>query len=150
MDPGRRKNLRREIVALLVGASVVAIGSLVLFVRGCDVGLFACVDEDVAKYQSQSGSYEARVYVRDCGATTTWATHVTLTQRRKLLPDITTLVFVADGNHGVAPVGPANGPEVRLQWLGNDRLALLHHRNARVFTSVPVFEDVKLEYQSFE
>jgi hypothetical protein len=150
MDPGRRRKLRREIIAILVCAALVAFGSLVLFVRGCDFGLFVCADEDVSRHGSPSGAYEARVYVRDCGATTTWVTHVTLTRKRRLFPDVTALVFVADGNHGKAPVGPANGPEVRLRWQDDGHLVLERHGTARVFRSAPEFEDVSIEYQSFD
>jgi hypothetical protein len=137
-------------MAILACAAAAAFGSLFLFVRGCDVGVPGCGDEDVARYESPDATYVARVYVRDCGATTSGATHVTLTRRRKLLPALTTLVFVADGNHGIAPAGAANGPEVRVWWQNDHRLALQYHRNARVFTSATEVEGVKIDYRSFE
>lgn len=150
VDLGARRKLRREIAAIVAGGALVAFGSSFLFIRGCDLAHLVCSDEQVAKYPSPSGLFEARVYVRDCGATTSWATHVTMTRKQKFFPDITTLVFVADGNHGAAPLGPANGPEVRLRWQDENTLVVDHHKAARVFRSAPSFDRVGIVYGVFK
>ena len=125
---------------------MVAVGTFIAFVRGCDVGSAICADEVVGRYPSSSGACEVIVLVRDCGATTTWATHLIVVERHRLIPDTNTLVFVADGNHGLAPQGPAYGPEVRVQWRDDKTLAVSHHKNARIFRSDFNADEVNIEY----
>lgn len=150
MDPGTRRRLRLEIVGIAGGGALLAVGSFFAYAKGCDAGTFICADQDVGRYPSPDGNIEVRVYVRDCGATTTWATHATVTRKRKLFPNISTLVFVADGNHGVAPQGPGYGPEVRVRWLDDNKLVVAHHKDAAVHRSTSEVDGVAIEYQRFE
>jgi hypothetical protein len=69
---------------------MVAVGTFIAFVRGCDVGSATCADEVVGRYPSSSGAREVIVLVRDCGATTTWATHIVVVERHRLIPDTKT------------------------------------------------------------
>jgi hypothetical protein len=150
MDRRKARKPRRWILATLACILLIGVGGFVGFAKYFGGGLFGCEDEDVCMYPSPLGTYEARIYVRDCGATTSWATHVKLTQKRRLLPDVTSLIFVADGNHGRAPRGPANGPEVRLRWNDDNHLVITHHKYATVFRSDSRFEDVTIDRRSFD
>lgn len=150
INPGRRKRLRREITAILVVTAVVGLGSFIAFSRGCDLGPILCNDQEVERQPSPNGAYQARVYVRDCGATTSWATHVTLIGKRRVFPDTKTLVFVADDNRGLAPQGPAYGPEVRVFWRDDNRLVIAAHKKAMVSRRTLEVDDVRIEAKSFE
>ena len=126
------------------------IGTLIAFAKGCDVGSAICADEVAGRYPSSSGAHEIIVRVLDCGATTTWTTHVIVVERHRLMPDSETLVFVADGNHGLAPQGPAYGPEVRVHWRDDKAVEISHHKDARVFRSDFNADEVNIEYARFE
>ena len=109
-----------------------------------------CRNSAVSEAPSPGAELKAIVFTRDCGATTTWATHVTVTEKLRLLPNVVTLVFVADGNHGRAPQGPAYAPEARVHWRDGRHLVIAHHEKAMVFQSSRRVGEVRVEYERFD
>ena len=65
---------------------------------------------------------------RDCGATTSWATHVYLGESNEP-------VFVANGQ-----------PAVRLRWLREDLVRVEYGDGGRVFRQDKVRDGIKIEY----
>jgi hypothetical protein len=145
MTPTIRRGLRKIAIAILgSGATVVAAG---YGLEQCAIRAM-CGDEDVGRFESPNHARAIRIFVRDCGATTTWATIVELRERRRLLPDKSETVFVAD-RHGGAPAGPGYGPEVRVRWLDDTAVVLAHHVGATVFRSEARVGRVGIRYEVF-
>ena len=87
----------------------------------------------------------AVVYEYNCGATTDFATHVSI-----LKPGATPLgpgnVFVADTDHGRAEAAPWGGPWAALRWTGPEALELSYDASARVFSSDPKVAGVTITF----
>jgi hypothetical protein len=109
--------------------------------------LALCSNTILAETPSPGAELKAVVFTRDCGATTAFSTQVSI------LPTGATLaaseggnLFVADTDHGAAPAGPGGGPNVKVEWVGRNRLRLHHDPRARVFQSGGVVAGVRVEY----
>jgi hypothetical protein len=107
-----------------------------------------CADETVNEVSSLDGERRAQVSVRNCGATTDYATVVALVSRRWLLPDSSEAVFVGAAM-GAGPRGPGGGPEVRVQWRGPRDLIIFHHSAVGVFRADSKASDVTVTYEKF-
>lgn len=102
---------------------------------------------------SPNKQHKAVVFQIDCGATSDFNTHVAVVKatfdktNAKALPQG---FFVADRDHGRAPAGVTNGPEVRLNWESDDKLGVRYHPFARVFRSEEKQDGVTIHYQPFQ
>lgn len=124
------------------------------------IGFSACIDpcgnDILTEMRSPDGRLRFVVFQRDCGATTGFSTQVSIiTSDAGFLTSPTWLrstrsgnVFVADTNHGEAPSGPGGGPVVQVEWLGPNRLKIIHDKRARVFKSAQSAGGVSVEYVS--
>lgn len=112
-----------------------------------------CANTVFDQIQSPSGKYKAVLFQIDCGATIDFNSQVVIvdggfdTSDPKSLPKS---FFVADTDHGRAPVGVTRGPEVKLTWLSDERLELRHHQFARIFRSESNQSGVAVEYMTFQ
>ena len=113
-----------------------------LLLGGCD----PCGDEVVQHEPSPYGRGTAVVFVRDCGATTAYATQVAVIGRTVATTRDRNVVFVADHDHGAAPSGPAGGPEVRVRWIDAGHLEVAHHPRARTFRKETEHGGIRLTY----
>jgi hypothetical protein len=140
-----------RLIAMLFAAVVVLTGiaGIGMAFRACgSAPLFPCGDEIVGQYPSPDGRRKVLVYVRDCGATTSWATHAVIASTGNSSTDREP-VFVADRDHGAAPAGPAHGPELRVRWLDQSSVVLSYDPRARVFRSVEEADGVRIRYEAF-
>ncbi len=119
---------------------------VVLALAGCEMAP-GCQDEVVQRAASPDGAHVAAVFVRNCGATTAYATSVEVlpagTERRGAKEDV---VFTADSDHGAAPAGAGGGPEVRARWLADGRLEIAHHPRARSFRRMTEHRGIHITY----
>ena len=88
----------RLISAIIVIASMGAVAYFLFFAfifcgnDACEM----CADETISEFASPDGTYVAHAYVRDCGATTSFVTHVTLHHDSWFFGDSELLIFVAE------------------------------------------------------
>lgn len=115
---------------------------LVPALQGCS--LFSCGDEVTARAVSPDRRWLAAVLVRNCGATTDFATHVTIVEAADE-PDDSGDIFVAEA--GGAPQAPKGGPEIRLRWLGPDHLLVAYDVRAEVFHQVVRRRGLRIDYR---
>lgn len=94
-----------------------------------------CADQLVSESPSPDQRLRAVIFVRDCGASTGFVSHVAILEAGEQLGRSTDLVFSADTDHGRAPAGPGGGPEIRARWAGANQLVLTHSGDARVIRS---------------
>ena len=112
-----------------------------------------CATTAFDEISSPNKKLKAVVFNIDCGATTDFNTHVAIVQasfdtfNTESFPKS---FFVADKNHGQAPAGITQGPEVRLIWESDKILHLQHHQLARVFRSENEQKGVTIKYQTFQ
>ena len=134
--------LRRLLIFCLLGAALVAAGWTGLGRVGA--GMCGVSAEATRAIAPQTGTV-AVVYEYNCGATTDFATHVSI-----LKPGATPLgpgnVFVADTDHGRAEAAPWGGPWAALRWTGPEALELSYDASARVFSSDPKVAGVTITF----
>ena len=103
---------------------------------------FGCDDEIQQKVDSPNGKFEAVVYYRDCGATTSIATHVGI-KRNGLFSEFDS-VLVIDGK-----------PVIALRWIGNEALEVesnypLLRSNDDIYTFKENFDGIRINYISLK
>ncbi len=102
------------VVAAGVSAAVILLGGLVQLLSSALSGESMCENEIVHQETSIDGRKKAVVFERNCGATTSYSTHVRLLRADTALPD-------ESGNVFVAYVDPSL---VHLSWTGAESLIL--------------------------
>lgn len=133
-------------------------GTLIVIVGGCIVALdhlFSgmCATTVFDEIPSPSKKLKAVVFQIDCGATTDFNTQVAIVRASFDTSDAKSLpkgFFVADKDHGRAPAGITQGPEVRLTWDSDEALNLQYHQFARIFRSESEQRGVTIKYQTFQ
>ena len=115
----------------------------VVLAAGCSDSL--CGNEIVAQVKSPDGLRTAFLFQRDCGATTGFSTQVSVV-RGETLPNSGGNVFVADSDHGAAPVAAWGGPPAELRWLDASTLEVSYHPRARTFEKAEVVDGVSIRY----
>lgn len=92
-----------------------------------------CSDDIVGVASSADGTRRAVVSVRNCGATTSFVTRVEVSRDVLGIPGRRDLVFVADSDHGVAPLTASHAIPLRVEWVSNARLRISYDHRARVY-----------------
>jgi hypothetical protein len=87
------------------------------------------------------------MFQRDCGATTSFSTQVSILESEQL-PSGAGNAFRADDDHGAAAAGRWGGPWAELRWLAPDHLLIRYAAKSRIFKQVDSIGDVKISYQS--
>jgi hypothetical protein len=106
-----------------------------------------CQNEIRSETRSPGGLVKAVVFIRACGATTGFGTHVSVLPASESLHDGTGNVLIADSDHGKATTGPNGELNVRLQWKTDGRLLIAYPIAARVFRSEVQHGDIAIEYR---
>jgi hypothetical protein len=109
-----------------------------------------CSNRIVHILPSPEGSLKAIVFLRDCGATTDFNTHISVLRANNSEPKGSGNAFVADSDHGRAMAGEWGGPNVSLAWEGVRRLAVTYARGSRVFAKHDEVLGVHIEYAEAE
>src|SRR5438034_2887805 len=92
-----------------------------------------CANELVSEIRSPGGMLKLVVFRWDCGATTDSSTQASLLAADASLPSGVGNLFVADTDHGRAPVASWGGPEVHASWTSPADVVLRHDSRARIF-----------------
>ncbi|HEX8473905.1 MAG TPA: hypothetical protein VF666_07715 [Pyrinomonadaceae bacterium] len=71
-----------------------------------------CGNELLGEAQAPGGKWKAVVFQRDCGATTSYSTQISILRIDEWLVNEGGNVFVVDTNHGQAPGGRGGDPVV--------------------------------------
>ena len=140
---------------LLVVLCVVVIGFGVrLAVGGSGRGL--CGNDLIQADSAPAGDYEVLVFVRGCGATTTFATHVSIQAKGAgLSPDqvgnvLAIAACCADPRSASLVRNPAGGPLAAVRWTARDTLAIAFPDGVRIFHQVLVYRGVQIRYSAID
>ena len=111
------------------------------------VGCGLCDDEVVQEIEApEGGAFKALVFVRNCGATTDYASSVCLVSPNAKSPQGNAIVFTADSNHGAAPSLPNGALPIAVVWVDSSHLRLIYDSRVRVFRSERLFSGIHIEY----
>lgn len=127
--------MRRTVLSTM--AAMVAI-------QGCSP---ECSNNILLTRPSPGGKYSAALFSRSCGATTAASSQVSIIGRGT---DVSGggNVYIADSNHGQAPMAPWGGPLVTLSWETDRHLVIGHDPRARVFLKNDHLGEVRITYRS--
>jgi hypothetical protein len=103
--------------------------SCVLSLSGCGL----CRNEEIREVASPSGAKKAVVFIRECGATTGFSTHVSVLEWTDRLWNNAGNVFIADDNAGMAPSGQHGELDLAVHWASDQSLWIDYPSGARLF-----------------
>ena len=108
-------------------------------------GAALCADTVVDTVSAPDKSHDAVVLSRDCGATTSFTTQISIVEAGQ---DHTTgqTVFSADGDHGEAELVAGDVIRLEVAWTSATRLVVTYDENARVFDDEPHADGVDVDY----
>lgn len=112
-----------------IGAVLCALAALSL--SGCST----CANDFVSESLSPDGKHKAVVFVRSCGATTGYGTHVSVMRAIEKVGDDVGNAFTADDNHGKVQLGSAHQLPLRVQWTGGNSMLIRYPERSRLFRS---------------
>lgn len=107
----------------------------------------ACNNVEIARAASPSGELTAVMFNRNCGATTSFSTQISIVAGGQEASDIGN-IFRADTDHGKAQTGHWGGPWAEMKWLAPDRLTIRYAKGARLFEQQKAFEDVEITFEA--
>lgn len=105
-----------------------------------------CGNTIVQRLPSPDGIREAVLFERNCGATTSYTTQISITGREEKIRGWGN-VFIADANHGAAPTGSWGGPATTMEWVSASDLQIKFDRRSRVSLKVPERGGVQVSYE---
>ena len=133
----------RAVTRWLLGAGAVGI----LGWASCWAGpAVLCSDTITGRYPAPQGRRVAVLVVRDCGATTGYATHVFVTYPGEPLRGRRGNVIVADTDRGSAPHSAGGGLPIQVEWTGPDSLVLRYDARGRVFEAASRARGVQITH----
>jgi len=135
----RRSPLIFAIILVALNSSCASISS----------SLAGCGNDVAKEVRSPSGKKKAVIFERDCGATTSFTTQVSILSSNRSLPNEIGNVFVANTDHGKARAGSWGGPLVELSWIDDTHLLLRYDRLAEVSKREQLVGDVNIGYETF-
>ncbi len=121
-------------------------GFLAVLLTSCGADL--CGNNQIDRIPGPDGQSELVVFVRNCGATTGFSTHVSLLDRSEALGDATGNVFVGDSDRGAAPTDEGNSLRLHIDWTDDRTVKIAHSRLARVFKSEAEVNDITIRFES--
>ncbi len=105
-----------------------------------------CTNDLVSEIPSPDGARKVVVFQRDGGATTAASIQASVVAVDAPLPSTSGNLFVADSDHGKAPVTGSGTPQVQIAWTSPRELVLRYDARARVFESADCVDDLRASY----
>jgi hypothetical protein len=139
------QNMKRTLTLTIVMINA----SLTLSCASLGSKLSGCDNDPIKEVRSPSGKMKAIIFERDCGATTSFTTQVSMFSANQALQNESGSVFVADTDHGIAPAGAWGGPLVELTWLDDAHVLLRYDKRAAVFKHEELVGNVNIRYETF-
>ncbi|HNQ79371.1 MAG TPA: hypothetical protein PK747_09520 [Acidobacteriota bacterium] len=110
--------------------------------------LFQCENHILFESSSPNMAYKAVVFSRDCGATSSLSTHLSIVRKSKKLPNNYGNVFQCDTNHGKTPYIPGQGAHIEIKWLSEDELLVVYDPNCRVYEKELNYKGIRIKYET--
>lgn len=105
-----------------------------------------CANSVIARTDEPTGRRSAVIFNRDCGATTSFSTQISVVERGEQ-PSGSGNTFRPDDDHGAADGGPWGGPWAEIKWLGPDHLLVRYASKSRIFLQDEAVAGAKITYE---
>lgn len=122
------------------------LAAAVLSLGGCSD---SCSNRLIGRADAPDEQRTAILFQRDCGATTSFSTQVSVVTHGSQSPKSGN-AFRADDNHGAAAAGNWGGPWAEIKWLAADHLQIRYARQSRVFEQAEHVSGVRISYQQVD
>jgi hypothetical protein len=139
-EPSRKMGCLTSVFSATCGLTAVVFTAL-----AC-VGCEPCENTLLYSVPSPNKNMSAVVFVRSCGATTGFGTHVSLLPGFNESARGAGNVFVADSNHGIVREGRSGEIPIRVEWLSKDTLRIVYPLQARVFRAENSVSGIAVSY----
>lgn len=107
-----------------------------------------CTNQVLLEVVSPDQRYKVVVFLRDCGATTNYSSHVSIVPaRHKITNRSGGNVFIADTDHGRAPAGINGAPEVEVAWQSANELSIRYNKAVRIFKSIDELHAIEVRLE---
>jgi hypothetical protein len=107
-----------------------------------------CANDIIGTYPAPSGHIQAILFVRNCGATTSFGTNVSLLLAGDRLGDEAGNVFLVT-TRTLSPPVPRNrigGPQVDVEWIPGDTLVISYPLGVEIRRQVLVERGIHVRY----
>ena len=111
-------------------------------------GCWPCGNKVVYEVHPPNRKHEAIVFVRNCGATTDFSTHVSVVREGQSLSHGAGNALVVDGDHGKVKTGSCGQLPVHVAWNGDHSVAIRYPQESRRFLANTRAEGVALTYEA--
>lgn len=128
---------------MVVTLAVVTVAMLAMN-RVQDALRSACVNTIVESVPSPDDAWTAVLFERNCGATTSFTSQVSVLRSGRALPDSAGNAFVAMRGD-TAGTTPWGGPLVSIRWAGSRELEISHDPTAHTMSSSRRVGDVQVQ-----
>jgi hypothetical protein len=138
-----------RIVLISVLATVAVVGLAAYFgLRGLEN--FMCGVSVVRRVASPDGRLEAVLFERNCGATTDFATNLSVVSAGSKIKNDVGNLLTADSDDGHALLDSGHVIHVSIEWIRSDSLVVRYDRRARVFRQTGSAHGVSVSYSTIE
>jgi hypothetical protein len=114
---------------------MLAVGGVAGLVVFASPNLFECDNDKVVETFSPNGQFKAVTFRRNCGATTSYSTHVSILPASSKLPNEAGNVFIAK-----------HEPAITLRWIDDRHLSVTAEKESP-FLQVADFEGIRITYE---
>jgi hypothetical protein len=111
-------------------------------------GCWPCGNEVVYEVHSPNRKHKAIVFVRDCGATTDFSTHVSVVGEGQSLSNSAGNALIMDGDHGKVKTGSCGQLPMHVAWNSDNSVAIRYPEKSRLFLANAWVEGVALTYEA--
>ena len=136
---------RARVFAVVAALLLVATASLAGLLRQTDSDAL-CSNEVIRQLASPDGSLKIVTFVRDCGATTSFSVQAAFLPVADPLPTNPKSFFVADDDHGRAPIDSTGVPIVVVRWRDAQSMVLRYPAPARIFKADTSSSGIRIHY----
>lgn len=144
---GRRRHAR--VFAVVATPCLVAAALLTgLFREAASDNL--CSNRVISQQASPDRSSKIVTFVRDCGATTAFSVQAAFLPVDNLLPPNPKSVFVADDDHGRAPIDSTGVPSVLIRWRDARSVVVQYPSLVRIFKADASSSGIQIRYSPID
>src|SRR5919198_6253720 len=118
---------------LIIGALITATVLVAGYVGIQKFDKSLCSLEVIRRTPSPDGRLEAVLFQRNCGATTDFATNLSVVRTGRVISSLAGNLLIADSNHGRAPLDSGYVVHVSVEWIASDSLMVRYDARARLF-----------------
>ncbi len=124
----------------------------VMLFLGLSISASGCISCGNTLYytnQSKDGSRTIFVYVKNCGATTPFVTHISLLRGDREIKNDGGNLFTAAGDQEAALSG-LGAMAFEIIWKDNDHVIIRYDAKARVFKKIEELDGLRIQYETFD